>query len=253
MLKMLTYNIHKGKRLRSNELILERLRERIRHVDADLVFLQEVVGSDVRESRDGGSQTVEAQLEFLADELWPHYSYGRNAVYDSGHHGNALISKHPIAQQRNIDISTSHALEKRGLLHAKIELTSRERHLDCFCTHLGLSIWERRKQFRQISKKISRLVDSRAPFILAGDFNDWLCVGGPLLSSTLQAEEFYYCLHRRRPKTFPSFWPILSIDRIYGRGVKVVNAEVLDDKAWRSLSDHLPLYVEVETSTDEQP
>lgn len=243
---MLTYNIHKGKRLRSNELILEKLREHIRRADADLVFLQEVVGLGARDLSVGSSHIAEAQLEFLADELWPHYSYGRNAVYDAGHHGNALLSKYRIIDQQNIDISTGYALESRGLMHAKLEIGSPERRLDCFCTHLGLSIWERRKQFQQIAEEISKLVNETSPFILAGDFNDWLCVGGRPIRSTLNAEELFYRFHRKRPKTFPSFCPLLSIDRIYGRGVEVIDAEVLGDKTWRSLSDHLPLWVEVE-------
>ena len=56
------------------------------------------------------------QLEFLTGNLRAS-CYGKNAMYPHGHHGNAILSRLPIRQFANHDIS-DHALEKRGLLHA---------------------------------------------------------------------------------------------------------------------------------------
>lgn len=55
------------------------------------------------------------QLEALADKQWPHFAYGRNAVYDNGHHGNAILSRYPIRETSNFDVS-QHSTESRGVL-----------------------------------------------------------------------------------------------------------------------------------------
>ena len=56
---------------------------------------------------------------------WPattmHCAYGMNAVYDHGHHGNALVSSFPIASSRNQDVS-DHAYEARGILHCVVQM-----------------------------------------------------------------------------------------------------------------------------------
>ncbi|WP_413894647.1 endonuclease/exonuclease/phosphatase family protein [Pantoea ananatis] len=64
---------------------------------------------------------AQSQYEFLADTLWPQFAYGRNAVYPHGHHGNALLSRFPIASFVNRDVSIA-GHEHRGLLHAVLEI-----------------------------------------------------------------------------------------------------------------------------------
>jgi len=53
--------------------------------------------------------------------VWQDYAYGRNAVYDYGDHGNAILSRFPIRSSENEDVSF-HRRESRGLLHCEIEL-----------------------------------------------------------------------------------------------------------------------------------
>ena len=45
-------------------------------------------------------------------------------------------------------------------------------------------------------------------------------------------------------KTFPSFKPMLAMDRIYVRGIKIHSAQILHD--WLRLSDHLGITAELE-------
>ena len=116
-LRVLTYNMHKGFCFYSRQYVLKELREAIRSVDADVVFLQEVMG--VHPAKENEEHELSSQFEFLADQIWPHFAYGKNAVYSSGHHGNAILSKHPFLAYENINISTN-PLERRGLLHAQI-------------------------------------------------------------------------------------------------------------------------------------
>src|SRR5258708_7724883 len=116
MLKVLSYNIHKGVCYYTRKVVLDELRQVLRTVNPDIVFLQEV-------RREPQRSSVASQFEYLADQLWPHYAYGKNAVYTKGHHGNAILSKFPIQFHHNLDISTSR-FEKRGLLHAKVKIPS---------------------------------------------------------------------------------------------------------------------------------
>ena len=105
MLKVLTYNIHKGFDRRNREFVLHEIREHLHLADVDIVFLQEIQGRHYHhENRVSGWPGV-SQFEFLADSLWPHYAYGKNAIYDKGHHGNAILSKHPFVSWENVNLS----------------------------------------------------------------------------------------------------------------------------------------------------
>ena len=48
------------------------------------------------------------------------------------------------------------------------------------------------------------------------------------------------------PRTFPSAFPWLRLDRIYQRGFAVRNARVLRGRPWSQLSDHAPIFAELE-------
>lgn len=48
------------------------------------------------------------------------------------------------------------------------------------------------------------------------------------------------------PKTYPSKFPMLRLDRIYQRGFAVKRAQVLRGKPWSLLSDHSPIVADLE-------
>lgn len=108
-LRVLTVNTHKGFTALNRRFILPELREAVRSTSADLVFLQEVVGEHERHSSRLNNWPQTSQYEFLADSMWSDFAYGRNAVYPDGHHGNALLSKYPIREYRNLDVSITQA------------------------------------------------------------------------------------------------------------------------------------------------
>src|SRR4051812_7468381 len=95
-LRVISYNIHKGFSSGNLKFILKKMREALRFVQPDLIFLQEVLGHHEVHSRRIKDWPDQSQFEFLAHELWPHFAYGRNAVYTNGHHGNAILSKYPF-------------------------------------------------------------------------------------------------------------------------------------------------------------
>ena len=89
VIRVLTLNAHQGFNALRRRNLLTRIRDGLRAHGADLVFLQEVGG-------EGEPEGPAHHYEVLADQVWPQYAYGRNAVSSSGHQGNALLSKYPI-------------------------------------------------------------------------------------------------------------------------------------------------------------
>lgn len=228
MLKVLSYNIHKGVCYYTRKIVLEELRQGIRAHDPDIVFLQEVKGESM--------SPVAPQFEFLADSIWPHHAYGKNAVYTKGHHGNAILSKFPIEHSHNLNISTNQ-LERRGMLHAKVKIP-KHGSLDLFCIHLDLLEKGRAQQIATITERIQEVVDG-APMIMAGDFNDWRMRISDKLHKHLGLNEAGLKHLGRHAKTFPSVRPTWALDRIYYRGLQLKDYQVLKDGGWQKLSDHL--------------
>lgn len=215
------------------------MKEGILKTHADLVFLQEIIGKNEKYEQNLEDWPRETQFEFLADTVWTHFSYGKNATTSPGHHGNAVLSKLPIEFSNNLDISTSR-MEQRGLLHVKTA------QFDIFCTHLNLMNASRRKQLQKIVQYITQNLDPKRPLILAGDFNDWSQDLHEPFEKELQLKEAFVELQGYAANSFPSALPFLKLDRVYYRGFHAKSAECLKDHPWDELSDHLPLLVELE-------
>ena len=239
-LRIATYNIHKGFSHFNRRLMVHELRESLHGMGADLLFLQEVLGSHQEHALTHENWPTAPQYEFLAESMWPEFAYGKNAVYEEGHHGNAILSRFPILNWDNYDIS-GHRFESRGLLHCEIEIPSWDRHLHCICTHMGLSVRVRRKQVAALQKMIEQLVPPDCPLIVAGDFNDWSCRAEKILVNGRPLNEVFETTQGRVAKSFPSVLPIFRLDRIYVRGFNVRGASVHQGRPWSRISDHAPL------------
>ena len=138
--KVLTVNIHKGFTFFNRKFILSELRDAVRAVGADVVFLQEVAGSHLKHGKKFQNYPNEPHYEYLADSIWSQFAYGRNAVYNNGHHGNAMLSKFPIVKFENRDISIS-GPERRGMLHCELKVPGHSRNVHAICVHLGQPVW----------------------------------------------------------------------------------------------------------------
>lgn len=239
-LQIVTYNIHKGFSHFKLRVSLHDLRERLRTLGADIVFLQEVQGGHARHQLFQQNWPTAPQYEFLADTLWGDFAYGKNAVYDAGHHGNAILSKFPIVKWDNEDISMSR-LENRGLLHCEIEVPGWDRRLHCVNVHLGLFAHWRRKQIEVLHDRIERLVPREDPLVIAGDFNDWRRKVSDRLALSLSMTEVFEHAHGRPARSYPALLPLLHLDRIYIRGFRVRLAHAHRDRRWARISDHVAL------------
>lgn len=282
ILRVVSYNIHKGRSALGARDSLKELRLGLYGLRPDVVFLQEVQGRN--ESRN----ILDAQHMSLGAALHMDVCYGRNAIRDATDHGNALLSRYPILDHENQDIS-DHRLEQRGLLHARIHVNNCDVH--CFVVHLGLFAGSRSRQIQALVDRIDRMVPDGCPIVIAGDFNDWGDRLAPLFVQRLGVYEVFSHAPRshggdaprlretmrrlsnvlrgvpnslamlernnqltmdgnyrvvRPPRTFPAVFPWFRLDRIYQRGFAVRSARVLRGRAWSKLSDHAPLLAELE-------
>ena len=240
-LNVLTMNMHMGFGFLNRRFILPELRDAVRSVSADVVFLQEVHGEQQNHAQKVKNWPTTSQYEFLADSMWNAFAYGRNAVYPHGHHGNALLSKYPIVRHENLDISI-HGTEERGLLHCVLDVPHFG-EVHAICVHLGLKEVHRQQQLALMADLVSSL-PADAPVIIAGDFNDWRLKADAALSSTGLREVFVESFGAPA-KSFPARFPLLRLDRIYVRNVQARAPKVLSNRPWSHLSDHAPLAVEV--------
>lgn len=227
--RLLTYNIHKGVAPFRKLSVIDRLRLSLKESDADFLLLQEFVGE-----RQLSRSKVERHLEALADERWPYSAYGKNAVFPTRNHGNAILSAKPIQSFHNLDL-TIYPVEKRGLLHSQLEVNGRPLHL-C-AVHLDLFEFTRRQQVTRVVDYLKKHIPAGDPFILGGDFNDWARKVGSVLEKELGLTEYF-------APSFPAWHPVLPLDRLYVKNVKVKKFHTLEHPPWNRLSDHLPLCLE---------
>ncbi len=244
-IKVLTYNIHKGFSTSNLHFILHDIKKSLQLVDADVLLLQEIHGERIISKNRFDDWPNNRQFEFLADQVWSHHAYGKNAIYKSGHHGNAILSKYPFIKWENIDVSFMRSAS-RSLLHGVIEFPGMAKKLHLICVHLGLFGRERASQLSVLARRIASQVPVDEPLIIAGDFNDWRGHAENYLHQDLGVKEVFKSTRGAYARTFPALLPLLSMDRIYYRGLEVRHCQCLQDQPWNHLSDHTPLLAEFE-------
>ena len=246
VLRVATYNIHKGVRGvgPNKRLEIHNLGLGIEALDADLVFLQEVRLFNHSEAKRFADTYIGwpkiPQADYLAPEGYE-VAYRTNAVTKEGEHGNALLSRWPIGGIGHHDVS-DHRFEQRGLLHVPVNWNGVTVH--GIVAHLGLMHSSRVRQVERIAEFIDAEVPGDESLVLAGDFNDW----GEKLDEPMRSMG----LARATPdgaaplRTFPSLVPVFALDRIYTRGFRCTSAFVPRGNTWARMSDHLPCVAELE-------
>lgn len=229
-LRALSYNVHKGRAFISRKRTWQGLLSLLMETEPDIIFLHEKEAARL--------------LESLADHLWPHHSFGQNATWNGDHYGNAILSRFPLTETHNTDISTS-AFERRGLLYGLAEpIAGRKLHL--FCCHLDLTHRGRALQLRKLKGCVDKLTARGSPMLLAGDFNDWQeKLHGPI-EKNLHVKEAFETLNGALMPSSPSMYPIFSLDRIYYRRLRPLAGKCLVSDPWQHRSDHLPMTVDFE-------
>jgi endonuclease/exonuclease/phosphatase family metal-dependent hydrolase len=231
--RLLTYNIHKGIGGVDRRYRLERIVEAIAHCAPDIVLLQEVDDGVPRSRR-------HRQVDMLGDALdLPHRAYQRNVRLRKGHYGNAILSRYPMYDIRDLELTVPLKKRRRAIVaHCRLHIDDHTRTVLLFNFHLGLAGYERTIQLRRfLNSDVLRHAHRHTPIIAAGDFND---VWGRLGKRVLEPAGFKPACHRIR--TFPAFMPVRPLDRIFYRGdVELDHSFASHTENAKDASDHLPL------------
>jgi endonuclease/exonuclease/phosphatase family metal-dependent hydrolase len=150
--------------------------------------------------------------------------------------GNALLTRHPIVDVHRIDLSMERR-EPRGALAATVDVGGAPIHV--LAAHLGLRVRERRFQVRQILDYLDTVRNTVS--VVLGDFNDWL-----------PGRSVVHVLDHRlgrppRPASFPVFWPLVSLDRIWVHPAQALRRIFIHaTPAARVASDHFPVVADID-------
>jgi endonuclease/exonuclease/phosphatase family metal-dependent hydrolase len=238
-LKILTYNIHKCIGGLDRRFDPERVRQVLHHHSPDVCMLQEVDNLAERSKFHHLSQLLGKLCGYR------HHAYfAQHRMWNGGEYGNAVLSRYPILEMKNIDLTIA-SKKRRGVLHARLRVRlphGRSRTLHVYNLHLGLSGAERRLQLERFlaSHPLAHL-HHRAPVVLGGDFNDvWGTLGEMLRPAGFSSPT-------RRLSTFPAYAPLRALDAIYVRGsARILHYGPSQLAVARQASDHLPLVATVE-------
>jgi len=193
--------------------------------DFDIVALQEVDSGSFR------SNFIN-QIEYLA--IRGHFPFWYNQINRNlgrlAQHSNGLLSRYRA--HRLIEHKLPGILPGRGVMEARFGPDSEP--LVLLLVHLGLG---KRARIRQL-EYISEVINAYQHVIIMGDFN---CTAQSDEIDTL-LERTHLCEPVDDLHTYPSWQPMHNIDHIMVTpDIEVNQLEVLET----SLSDHLPIMVEV--------
>lgn len=237
-----SYNIAKGTTQFSRRVRIHEVKAAVHRLEADVVCLQEVQNRNDRLSRTRLDYPYARQMDVLAGTHYGHQVYAANKHYRHGHHGNAVLTRFPVLAHRNIDLSTR-SIERRGALITTLQFKDRE--VFVVSTHFSLLARDRLLQAQALAGTLLRTLPADAPLIIAGDFNDWHRKVDRVLREELGVSEAFDHSHTLPARTFPSFFPLLRLDRIYLRGVKARQAHAMGGLEWARRSDHVPIVAEL--------
>jgi endonuclease/exonuclease/phosphatase family metal-dependent hydrolase len=235
MIRLLTYNIHKGIGGRDRRCRIERIVEVIAQQNPDIVCLQEV-------TRDCRRTHCQHQPRLLAEALqMPQVLYQMNVRYRQGGYGNAILCRWGILQEGQLCLRQRQR-KPRGAQFAVIDTP--QGPLSLVNWHLGLSDAERLWQTQRLLA-CDLLPEDGSPTLVAGDTNDWR---GRLAKGPLAACGFRELTSPAgRFRTFPAWLPAGALDKCYARGpVYVHDVRRVVSRLARVASDHLPLVVDFE-------
>jgi endonuclease/exonuclease/phosphatase family metal-dependent hydrolase len=234
-LRIATYNIHKCRGM-DRRVLPERIAEVIGETEVEIIALQEVVRAERQD-----------QLEILAKlSGFPHFAFGENRKHRGGGYGNAILSRFPLDDSRNYDV-TMPRREPRGMLRADIRLPNR-RLLHVLNVHLGTGLLERRGQASLLlHEEVLLSKEFSAPRILLGDFNEWTRgLATKRLSEHFKSAEVKPARASgkapKRIRSYPGLLPLLHLDHVYYDDALELKSFRLHRSRMALLaSDHLPL------------
>jgi endonuclease/exonuclease/phosphatase family metal-dependent hydrolase len=235
LFKIVSYNVHRcvGTDARRDP---ERVADLLQQLNADVIGLQEVDFNPPGESK-------LHQLDVLAETTGMTAVAGLTIRRTGAEYGNALLTRGTVLAVELHDLSISRR-EPRGVIDARIMCG--DRSIRVLVTHLGLGINERRRQTQVLLKILQDGTKQCDVTLVLGDINEWRPRGfAPYVLDKLLGR----C---PSPRTFPSVFPVFSLDRIWvaPRAV-LVHLETANHGPAQIASDHRPLVATLDLSHPE--
>src|SRR6059058_2340542 len=126
-IRVVTYNIHQARGL-DGASRLDRIVDVLREVDADIIALQEVYGS---------------QVAILEETMGMNVIFGPTRHLAKGLYGNVCLSRFPLIANKSYNL-TCKPFVPRGCLRTDVDYGAGPLHI--FNVHLGLRYRERRSE-----------------------------------------------------------------------------------------------------------
>jgi endonuclease/exonuclease/phosphatase family metal-dependent hydrolase len=240
---VLTLNAHMGFNLLNRRFVLPELREAIRSVSADVVFLQEVLGEHARHAQKHLNWPDGPQYEFLADTLWPQFRLWPQRG----------VSARPPRQRAAVEIPDRAPREprhlhpwQRGARPAALRARAARhggKYTRSACT------WACSNRIAGNSCPCSATSSRpKCPTTRPGRRRrlQRLAPARASAPGALRLQEVFMQHRGALARTFPARWPLLPVDRIYARNVRGIEPRVLSARPWSHLSDHAPLLARIE-------
>ena len=164
IMRLLSYNIHKGIGGRDRRYRLERVIQVIEDQNPDLICLQEVDRHVTRTRHDDQPRQLIEAFNAAA------HLYQLNVRLKNGGYGNLLLSRWPLRSHHQVSLRLREK-KPRGAQMAVVDSPEGSFHLVHW--HLGLAERERHWQVRHLLDHHLFRQAAHLPTLIVGDFNDW--------------------------------------------------------------------------------
>jgi endonuclease/exonuclease/phosphatase family metal-dependent hydrolase len=228
-LRLVSWNVHGCVGL-DRRFTPERTADVLLALAPDVALLQEVGDAH-------GQHPPIDQAESLSRALGFECTLGITLPRGFGY-GNATLSRLTVLDTETWDLSVR-GREPRCCV--RVVLGKGGTRLTTVNTHLGLRLGERHRQAKILVE--GALEGVGGPLVLGGDFNDFP-PGRVSRELGARCTDVFAGTPRRR--TFPSWAPLLPLDRVYARSLTIHGVRIDRSALARAASDHLPLVVELE-------
>jgi endonuclease/exonuclease/phosphatase family metal-dependent hydrolase len=222
--RVMTWNIHGG--LGSDRRFdLSRVVEIIIRHHPDVVALQEV---------DSRRTLAPARSAFavLREAIGEHGVEAKSIIAPDGEYGQVVLSRWPLGAAQIHDITHAKREPRRAI---EVEIKAPSGMFRLIAAHFGLSLRERRAQARRL---VAIAHQHPMTTIMLRDFNEWFWPAS--LRGALGRE----LPGRTQHATFPSWYPLFRLDRIFCWPRDALQTSFVDHAARRA-SDHLPVLADV--------
>lgn len=225
-MRIMTFNIHSCKDMRGKDS-LGRVAELIKEEKIAVAGLNEIETFSPRTWFANQPKKL-AQIRDMV------YCYGPTIrLGPVGFFGNAILSRHPIFEYRNIILTNVKAREPRCCLKAVLQVN--RGYLTVLLTHLGFVAAERKEQIKELVQLVKA---ERNPVILMGDFNCGIGEIEPLYEVVIDGGAKFGSNY-----TYPANNPTHRIDYIF-LSPQIICSHLYIPNC--DASDHLPVVADLQ-------